>query len=107
MLGKWLAAVVFFAAAWTPTLLYPVYLRAVGADLDAGAIASGYLGTALVGAASLAVGLAASAVTRHQLLAAALSFVAFVGASAAGGGRAHRCARPRWPPPSVASACCA
>jgi ABC-2 type transport system permease protein len=80
VLGKWLAALVFFAAAWAPTLLYPVYLRAVGADLDPGAIASGYLGTALVGAASLAVGLAASAVTRHQLLAAALSFVAFVGA---------------------------
>ena len=80
VIGKWLAALVFFAAAWAPTLLYPVYLRAVGADLDAGAIASGYLGTVLVGAASLAVGLAASAVTRHQLLAAALSFVTFVGA---------------------------
>src|SRR5688572_1478621 len=79
VIAKWLAALLFFAAAWAPTLLYPVYLRAVGADLDAGAIASGYLGTALLGAASLAVGLAASAVTRHQLLAAALSFVAFVG----------------------------
>jgi ABC-2 type transport system permease protein len=79
VIGKWLAALVFAAAAWAPTLLYPVYLRAVGAELDAGAIASGYLGTALVAAASLAVGLAASAVTRHQLLAAALSFVVFVG----------------------------
>jgi hypothetical protein len=80
VVGKWLAALVFLTAAWAPTSLYVVYLRAVGAELDAGAIASGYLGTALVGAASLAVGLAASAVTRHQLLAAALSFVAFVGA---------------------------
>ena len=57
MIGKWLAALAFFAAAWAPTLLYVVYLRAVGASLDPGPIAAGYLGTLLLGAAALAVGL--------------------------------------------------
>ena len=77
VIGKWLSAVTFFATAWVPTLAYVVYLRATGASLDAGPIAAGYLGTLLVGAAAMAVGLAASAATRNQLVAAALSFVAF------------------------------
>lgn len=77
VLGKWLGALGFFAASWAPTLLYVFYLRAVGATLDPGAIAAGYLGTLLIGAATLAVGLLASAITRSQLVAATLSFVAF------------------------------
>jgi len=76
VLGKWLAALAFFVASWAPTLLYVVYLRAVGAALDPGAIAAGYLGTFLIGGAALAVGLLASTVTRNQLVAATLSFVA-------------------------------
>src|ERR1022692_3716466 len=76
VLGKWLAALTFYLAAWAPTSLYLVYLRHVGAALDPGPIAAGYLGTVLLGAAVLAVGLLASAVTRNQLVAAALSFVA-------------------------------
>ena len=46
-------------------------------SLDPGPIAAGYLGTVLLGAAALAVGLLASALTRNQLVAATLSFVAF------------------------------
>jgi ABC-2 type transport system permease protein len=76
--GKWLAALGFYLAAWAPTLLYLAYLRHVGASLDPGPIAAGYLGTVLLGAAALAVGLVASALTRNQLVAATLSFVAFV-----------------------------
>src|SRR5262245_60562816 len=79
VLGKWLGASGFFAACWAPTLLYVVYLRAVGATLDPGPIAAGYLGTLLIGGAALAVGLLASSLTRNQLLAATLSFVAFFG----------------------------
>jgi ABC-2 type transport system permease protein len=75
--GKWLAAVTFFATAWVPTLAYVIYLRATGGAPDPGPIAAGYLGTLLLGAAAMAVGLAASAVTRYQLVAAALSFVLF------------------------------
>ncbi len=80
VLGKWLAALAFTLAAWVPTLLYLVYLRRVGAPLDPGPIAAGYLGTALLCAAALAVGLLASALTRNQLVAAAVSFAAFFAA---------------------------
>jgi ABC-2 type transport system permease protein len=83
-LGKWLAALGFYLLAWAPTLLYLLYLRAVGASLDPGPIAAGYLGTVLLGAAALAVGLLASSLTRNQLVAATLSFVGFLGALLAG-----------------------
>jgi ABC-2 type transport system permease protein len=84
VLGKWLAALAFYLAAWAPTLLYLGYLRQVGAALDPGPIAAGYLGTALLGAAALAVGLCASALTRNQLVAAALTFATFFAALLAG-----------------------
>jgi ABC-2 type transport system permease protein len=77
VLGKWLAAVGFYLTLWAPTLLYLAYLHAIDAPLDPGPILSGYLGTVLVGCAALALGLFASSVTRNQLVAAALSFVAF------------------------------
>jgi ABC-2 type transport system permease protein len=82
--GKWLAALGFYLAAWAPTLLYLAYLRRMGAVLDPGPIAAGYLGTVLLGGAALAVGLLASALTRNQLVAATLSFVAFLTALLAG-----------------------
>ena len=84
VLGKWLGAFGFYLAAWTPTLLYLLYLDRVGAGLDPGPIAAGYLGTVLLGAAALAVGLLASSLTRNQLVAATLSFVAFLAALLAG-----------------------
>ena len=84
ILGKWLAALGFYLAAWAPTLLYLAYLRHVGALLDPGPILAGYLGTILLGAAALAVGLLASSLTRNQLVAATLSFVAFLAALLAG-----------------------
>ncbi len=76
VLGKWLAALAFYLTAWAPTLLYLAYLHAAGTPPDAGATAAGYLGTVLLGGAALAVGLLASSLTRNQLVAAALSFVA-------------------------------
>ncbi|HLK89821.1 MAG TPA: DUF4350 domain-containing protein [Polyangia bacterium] len=83
-LGKWLAALGFYLLAWAPTLLYLLYLRAVGASLEPGPIVAGYLGTVLLGAAALAVGLLASSLTRNQLVAATLSFVGFLAALLAG-----------------------
>ncbi|HET6146786.1 MAG TPA: Gldg family protein [Polyangia bacterium] len=77
VLGKWVAALAFYLALWAPTLLYLVYLRAIGAPLDPGPIASGYLGTVLIGAAALALGLMASSLTRNQIVAATLAFVSF------------------------------
>ncbi len=61
-----------------------MYLRRVGAALEPGPDRAGYLGTVLLGAAALAIGLLASAVTRNQLVAATLSFVGFLAALLAG-----------------------
>src|SRR5450755_1401154 len=43
VLGKWLAALAFTLAAWAPTLLYLGYLHALGAPVDPGPLAAGYL----------------------------------------------------------------
>jgi ABC-2 type transport system permease protein len=78
ILGKFLGALGFYAALWVPTLLYVLILRShapAGGAPDPGPIAAGYLGTLLVGAGALALGLFASSVTRNQILAALLSFV--------------------------------
>jgi ABC-2 type transport system permease protein len=78
IVGKYLGALGFYAALWLPTLLFIVVLRAYspeGAAPDVGPIASGYLGTLLVGASALAIGLFFSTLTRNQILAAVLSFV--------------------------------
>jgi ABC-2 type transport system permease protein len=75
-LGKYLAALLFYAFLWLPTSLYIVMLsRLAGAQsITWGPVAAGYLGTMLVGAACLAVGLWASALTRSQIIAALLTF---------------------------------
>ncbi len=76
--GKYLGALAFYAALWVPTLIYVLILRAYspeGAAPDAGPIVAGYLGTLLVGAGALALGLFASALTRNQIVATVLSFV--------------------------------
>ena len=79
VLGKYLGALAFWVLLWTPTLLYVLLLRSYAPDPpDAGPIASGYLGTLLIGASSLAVGTLASALTRNQIVAAVVSFVTLV-----------------------------
>jgi ABC-2 type transport system permease protein len=73
ILGKYAAAVVFFAAMLTPTLAYPLVLLAIG-EPDPGPVLAGYLGLALMGALFLAIGIMTSAVASNQIAAAALSF---------------------------------
>ncbi len=68
ILGKFLAGVVFVAAALVPTLFYSVFISFLG-QLDWGPIAGGYLGAILLGAAYTAVGLFASSLTRNQIVA--------------------------------------
>jgi ABC-2 type transport system permease protein len=76
VLGKYVAALGFFAALWIPTLLYLAILRGYAdARPEWGPIAAGYLGTLLEGGAFLAVGLLASAMTKNQLVAFILAFV--------------------------------
>jgi ABC-2 type transport system permease protein len=74
VLSKFLGAWAFFLFLWAPTLLYVAVLRWYS-PLDYGPICSGYLGTALVGAMFIAVGLLCSSLTRNQIIAAIVSYV--------------------------------
>lgn len=71
--GKYLAALAFFAFLWAPTLLYAVLVDLWG-EVDWGIVAAGYLGVLLVGGFFLAVGVLASALVRHQVVAAVVCF---------------------------------
>ena len=66
--GKFLAGVVFVAAALLPTLAYPICIAVLG-ELDWGPVIGGYLGAILMGAAYTAVGLFASTLSRSQIIA--------------------------------------
>ena len=68
LVGKFLAGVVFVAAILVPTLAYPICIAFMG-QLDWGAVAGGYVGAILLGAAFSAVGLFASSLTRNQIIA--------------------------------------
>jgi ABC-2 type transport system permease protein len=70
VLGKYLGAMAFLALMIAPTLIYPAILFTVSDPRpDPGPILAGYLSLILVGAAYLAVGLFASALTSNQTLA--------------------------------------
>ena len=77
VLGKYFAALLFYAALWIPTLVY-VAVIARYAEVDAGPVAAGYIGVLGVGALFLAVGVFASSVARNQIVAAVLTFVLLV-----------------------------
>ncbi|MCD6153708.1 MAG: ABC transporter permease subunit [Syntrophobacterales bacterium] len=66
--GKFLAGVLFVAAALIPTLAYPVCIVFMG-QLDWGPVIGGYAGAIMLGAAYTAVGLFASSLTRNQIIA--------------------------------------
>ena len=75
VLGKYLAAVLFYAFLWLPTLLYVAAVsRLASQPVDLGPVAAGYLGTLGLGAAFIAVGLLGSVLVRHQIIAAVLTF---------------------------------
>lgn len=77
VLAKFAGAYATFLLLWLPTLAYAEILRRCGANLpvlDWGPVAAAYLGTALIGAFFLALGLLCSLLTRHQAVAAMASF---------------------------------
>lgn len=81
VIGKYLAALTFFAVLWLPTLVY-AGIVALYSEIDWGVVAAGYLGILLVGALVLSVGMLTSALTRNQVIAAvsavALSFALYI-----------------------------
>ncbi|HSL81606.1 MAG TPA: ABC-2 transporter permease [Thermoanaerobaculia bacterium] len=78
VLGKYLAALVFYAFLWLPTVTY-AGIVALHSEIDWGVVAAGYLGVLLIGALFLAIGLFASALTSNQIIAAVMSFAILLG----------------------------
>ena len=73
--GKFLGALLFYLVCWLPPGLFLVALRVAGGEpFDYRPALSFYLTLVASGAAFLAMGLFFSAVTRNQLVAAALAF---------------------------------
>jgi ABC-2 type transport system permease protein len=75
--GKFLGALGFYLVVWAPSLAFILYIRSK-TDVDLGAVASGFLGVALLGAYFLSIGTFASAVTKNQILAAVLAFAMLI-----------------------------
>jgi ABC-2 type transport system permease protein len=82
LLGKWLALVCFYALLWMPSLflvfVFTQYLPE-GQSLDLGPVWAAYLGILCIGASLLALGVALSASTENQVVAAVVSFALFLG----------------------------
>ena len=74
VLGKFLSALAFLTAITLVTLYMPLLIL-VNGKISVGHIMVGYLGLTFLGAAVLSIGLFASALTRHQLVAAAAASV--------------------------------
>jgi ABC-2 type transport system permease protein len=83
VIGKYLAALVFWGALWLPTLLY-VWITSQFGDVDLGAVTASYVGVLGIGLYYMAIGLAMSALAKNQIVAALLSFMLLAGLFAAG-----------------------
>jgi ABC-2 type transport system permease protein len=75
VVGKYLAALAFFAFLWLPTLAY-AGIVARYSEIDWGIVAAGYLGIFAVGAVFLAIGILASSLARSQVVAGVITFAA-------------------------------
>jgi gliding motility-associated transport system permease protein len=71
ILGKFLAAFVFLSGITLMSIYMPLLIQVHG-KISTSQVIVGYIGLFLIGAASLAIGIFASSVARHQLVAAAL-----------------------------------
>lgn len=74
VLGKYLAAMVFWVTLWVPTTLYLWILHHYGA-LDWGVAASCYVGVFGIGAFYMAVGVLMSASSPNQIISAVMTFM--------------------------------
>lgn len=73
VIGKYLSAVLFLAFLLGLTLVYPLILAFLGKP-DWATIWTGYLGTFLLGASFMAIGVFASSVTANMIIAAMITF---------------------------------
>ena len=77
VLAKFSGAWLCYIFLWLSTLPFFIVLRAFS-PFDWGPVAAGYIGTFLLGAVLVALGIFASSLTRNQVIAAVLSFVAIL-----------------------------
>jgi ABC-2 type transport system permease protein len=77
VVGKFLAAWVFYLALWLPTMVYVLLLDHYH-GIDFGPVASSYLGVALFGVLYIGVGLFASTLSKNQIIAATIGFAGLV-----------------------------
>ncbi len=75
MLGKYLAAFAFYLVALAGTLPLPIMVASLG-NPDVGAMVSGYVGAALLGALYLGIGTFTSGLMRDQISAVILGIMA-------------------------------
>jgi ABC-2 type transport system permease protein len=78
VLGKYLAALVFWIMLWVPTLLY-VWQTSLFGGVDMGAVLASYIGVIGIGLYYMAIGLAMSALAKNQIVAALLTFMVLSG----------------------------
>lgn len=77
VLSKFAAAGTVYALMWLPALAYPTVARMCGVQIPpsgAGVALAGFLGMMLLGGVFLSAGLFCSLLTKHQVVAAMLSF---------------------------------
>lgn len=72
VLGKFLAALTFLAIVLVLSVYMPILIK-VNGKITASQVLVGYIGLLLIGAATLAIGLFASSLTRQQLIAAVIA----------------------------------
>lgn len=75
--GKFLAAFLFYAFLWSPSLVY-VGIVQYYSEVDWGPVAAGYVGILGIGGLFLAVGLLGSAFARNQVVAAVTTFAVLI-----------------------------
>jgi ABC-2 type transport system permease protein len=83
ILGKFLGVLGFYATLLAGTAVF-VILAAIYGDIDVGTVLASYLGLLLLGAMFLALGLLASTLTHHQLLAALIAILLALGFNSIG-----------------------
>ena len=78
VLAKFFGSLIFYTIAWLPLLAYMLvlqrYIHNPAGSMDLLSVLSTYLGIVLIGGLYIALGCFASAITKSQLIAAALSY---------------------------------
>jgi ABC-2 type transport system permease protein len=78
--AKFISALIFYAALLLPTWIYILIINTyTAAPIDTGPVLGAYVGLMLLAGAFLSIGLAVSALTQDQIVAALLTFVIFMG----------------------------